>query len=71
MRLTKKEKKGSIAEQFLRDDGAKGFSKRKYEGLNSKLRRMGEKKRQLKLNKIRHKANRNKDKHGGPKKGKK
>lgn len=30
------------------DDQAAGFSKRKYEGLNDKRRRMGEKKKQLK-----------------------
>lgn len=30
------------------DDQAAGFSKRKYEGLNDKRRRMGDKKKQLK-----------------------
>ena len=43
-RMTKKEAKGSIAEQFLKDDQSKGFSKRKYEKVNERLRRMGEKK---------------------------
>ena len=50
-RLTKKEQKGSIAQQFLMDDQAAGFSKRKYETLNDKRRRMGDKKKQLKRNK--------------------
>jgi uncharacterized membrane protein YcgQ (UPF0703/DUF1980 family) len=50
-RLTKKESKGGIAQQFLRDDEAKQFSKRKYEGVNDKLRRMGEKKKRMKINK--------------------
>ena len=46
-RLTKKQKTGSIAEQFLKEDT--GFSKKKYEGINQKLRRMGEKKKELKM----------------------
>ena len=50
-RLTKKEQKKSIAQQFLMDDQANGFSKRKYESLNDKRRRMGDKKKQLKKNK--------------------
>lgn len=54
-RLTKKEAKGSLAQQFLRDDEAKGFSKRKYEQTNERLRRMGEKKRRLKLGKAKNK----------------
>ncbi len=33
------------------DDQANGFSKRKYESLNDKRRRMGDKKKQLKKNK--------------------
>ena len=33
------------------DDQASGFSKRKYETLNDKRRRMGDKKKQLKRNK--------------------
>lgn len=53
-RLTKKEAKGSIAQQFLRDDEDRQFSKRKFESVNEKLRRMGEKKRRLKINKDRH-----------------
>lgn len=55
-RLTKKEQKGSLAEQFLRDDEAKQFSKRKYEGINDRLRRMGDKKKKMKINKQRHRA---------------
>jgi len=47
--LTKKEKKGSIAQQFLRDDAKGMFSKRKYEKVNDRLRRMGTKKRQLRV----------------------
>jgi len=54
-RLTNKEKKGSLAEQFLRDDEAKAFSKRKYEKINERLRRMGDKKKKLKINKKKHK----------------
>ena len=53
-RLTKKQSKGSIAQQFLKDDEAHAFSKRKYEKTNEKLRRMGEKKKKLKSNKERH-----------------
>ena len=30
-RLTKKERKGTLAQQFLMDDDAQGFSKRKFE----------------------------------------
>ena len=33
------------------DDEANGFSKRKYETLNDKRRRMGDKKRQMRKNK--------------------
>ena len=40
----KRSKPGSIAKQFLNDDEAQGFSKRKYEKLNDKRRRMGDKK---------------------------
>jgi len=43
-RLTKKQRKGTIAEQFLMDDQDNGFSKRKYESINEKKRRMGDKK---------------------------
>uniref|UniRef100_A0A7S3CRG7 Fcf2 pre-rRNA processing C-terminal domain-containing protein n=1 Tax=Strombidium rassoulzadegani TaxID=1082188 RepID=A0A7S3CRG7_9SPIT len=50
-RLTKKQRKGTIAEQFLMDDQHNGFSKRKYESLNDKRRRMGDKKRNMKVNK--------------------
>ena len=39
---------GSIARQFLMDDDATGFSKRKYEEANSRLRRMGEKRSHMK-----------------------
>jgi hypothetical protein len=46
--LTKKEKKKSLAEQFLADDQAENFSKKKYEGLSEKKRRVGLKKRVLK-----------------------
>ena len=52
--MTKKEAKGGIAQQFLKDDEARGFSKRKYEGVNERLRRMGEKKRRLRINKDKH-----------------
>ena len=34
------------------DDQAAGFSKRKYEKLNDRRRRMGDKKKQLKRNKV-------------------
>lgn len=51
-RLTKKEQRKGIAQQFLMDDQAKGFSKRKYETLNDKRRRMGDKKKMLKKNKL-------------------
>ena len=47
----RRSKPGSIAAQFLRDDEAQGFSKRKYEKVNDKRRRMGEKKQKLKKNK--------------------
>ena len=40
----KRAKPGSIAAQFLKDDEAQGFSKRKYEKVNDKRRRMGDKK---------------------------
>ena len=50
-RLTKKEQKKSIAQQFLMDDQSAGFSKRKYENLNDKRRRMGDKKKLLKHHK--------------------
>ena len=50
-RMTKKEAKGGIAQQFLRDDEAKQFSKRKYEKVNEKMRRMGDKRRKMKINK--------------------
>lgn len=51
-RLTKKQRKGTIAQQFLEDDQAAGFSKRKYESLNDKRRRMGTKKKSIKISKI-------------------
>ena len=47
-RLTKKQQRKSIAQQFLMDDEAAGFSKRKYENLNDRRRRMGDKKSTLK-----------------------
>ena len=50
-RLTKKQRKGTIAQQFLMDDQTNGFSKRKYENLNEKKRRMGDKKKHIKINK--------------------
>lgn len=69
-RLTKKEQKGSLAEQFLRDDQNKMFSKRKYEKLNEKSRRMGDKKLRLKMNKNKHRlANKFKSKDGNKKRG--
>lgn len=52
-RLKKKEQKRTIAQQFLMDDEAAQFSKRKYEMLNDKRRRMGIKKRDLMKNKAR------------------
>ena len=67
-RLTKKEAKGSLAEQFLKDDEERGFSKKKYEQVNERTRRMGEKRRNYKLNKAKFRKN-NKFKDG--KKGKK
>ena len=51
-RLTKKERKRSLAQQFLMDDEAQGFSKKKYENLNDRRRRMGEKKKELKMRKF-------------------
>lgn len=54
-RLSKKQKKGRIADQFLKDDEANFFSKKKYEKLNDKQRRMGNKKKMLKFNKNKHK----------------
>jgi hypothetical protein len=68
-RLTKKEAKGSLAEQFLKDDEARGFSKRKYEKVNERTRRMGEKKRRMKIN--REKYNRHNRFKTGRKDGKK
>lgn len=47
-RLTKKMQKKSIAQQFLMDDEASKFSKRKYETLNDSRRRMGKKKAAMK-----------------------
>jgi len=62
-RMTKKEAKGGIAQQFLKDDEAKQFSKRKYEKINERLRRMGDKKRRIRIHKERHsKGNRFKGK---------
>ena len=40
----KRVKASSIADQFLREDDAIGFSKKKYERINDKRRRMGVKK---------------------------
>jgi hypothetical protein len=51
-RLTKKMQKRTIAQQFLMDDEANKFSKRKYETLNDVRRRMGKKKKQLMINKV-------------------
>lgn len=50
-KLTKNQSKKRIAQQFLLDDEAAGFSKRKYETINDKKRRMGLKKAQLKKRK--------------------
>lgn len=50
-RLTKKQQKKTIAQQFLMDDDANKFSKRKYEKLSDKKRRMGLKKQDLVKNK--------------------
>ena len=55
-RLTKKQRKGTIAQQFLEEDEAMGFSKRKYESLNDKRRRMGTKKKSIKIAKNKKKA---------------
>lgn len=44
-RLTRKQKKGGIADYFLKDDESIFFSKNKYETLNDKWRRMGNKKK--------------------------
>ena len=49
--MTKKQQKKSIAQQFLMDDAAAGFSKRKYEHLNDKRRRMGRNKKEIKKGK--------------------
>ena len=49
--MTKKEQKRTIAQQFLEDDDATRFSKRKYENLNDKRRRMGLKKKAISKNK--------------------
>ena len=68
-RLTKKQAKGSLAEQFLKDDQAGGFSKRKYEMVNDRNRRMGDKKKNYKMNKAKFRRN-NKFKAGGKGKGK-
>ena len=58
-RPKRRERKGGIAEQFLREDESRQFSKRKYEGANDRLRRMGEKKRKLKLmRKVKHRVKR-------------
>ena len=56
---------GSIARQFLEDDEAAGFSKRKYEGANERLRRMGEKKKALKTKLKLNKASKGIKKGGG------
>ncbi len=53
-RLTKKERKGRIAEQLLEEDLHSGFSKRKYEALNERKRRMGDKRRSIKISKKKH-----------------
>ena len=50
-RWTKKQRKGTIAQQFLTDDASNGFSKRKYEQLNEKKRRMGDKKKSITMHK--------------------
>ena len=46
-----------LAEQFLKDDEARGFSKKKYEQVNERSRRMGEKRRNYKLNKAKFRRN--------------
>ena len=38
----------------MKDDEAKAFSKRKYEKVNEKLRRIGEKKRSMKVRRRNH-----------------
>lgn len=47
----KKPKQRSMAQQFLEDDLNSGFSKRKYETLNDRKRRMGTKKAGIKIHK--------------------
>ena len=47
-RLTKKEQRKTIAQQFLMDDQAAGVSKRKYETVNDRRRTMGDKTQKLK-----------------------
>ena len=64
-RMTKKEKKGSIAEQFMRDDYEKMYSKKKFEKVNDRLRRMGTKKAEMKRNKRNKRSNQFKSKDGG------
>ena len=56
-RLTKKQRKARIAEQFMEDDEAQMFSKRKYETAADRKRRMGIKKRDLKASIKRAKKN--------------
>ena len=65
----KKVKASSIADQFLREDEATGFSKRKYERINDKRRRMGDKKLKIKKNKEKR-ALVKQQKRGGSGKGK-
>lgn len=47
-KLTKKERKGRIAESFLNDDADQGYTNKKFGEIMDKGRRMGAKKRQLK-----------------------
>jgi len=48
--LNRAKKNGrTLAAQFLQDDNAQGFSKKKYEDINSSKRRMGTKKKAIKM----------------------
>ena len=57
-RLKRKEKKSTLAEQFLADDHNEGITDRKFVDITSKRRRMGHKKRYLK-SVMKHKKKRN------------
>ena len=54
--MKKRESKGRLADQFLREDVGNYYSKKKFEQINEKLRRVGLKKRSLKLQKLKNKT---------------